>query len=334
MSALWVPAVFCAMLWAGGPFGFSRQLLLRDCKDCRCLVKSTSVCCCCSDCLTLRGMLQASRLSKAPPFTAYLQQSIVCAAQSQTTCISPGLYLAMESLRQRKPIDRVVTRSYTAATAQTPQLTLSQPPPKRRKANHAPLAPRGLNHCTVADNRTAPIAAFQTSTSPDMAFETAARSVGPSGVPANTPANVPADPNILHCWTKESMAAAAAHLATQDSGEHAPLLDAHGLYLAYWPIPLLLKLKLNAALAPLIEQHGVPDRLLAKGFTNLFNSLARSILSQQLAVKAASVIQGRFMALCKVSYLSDSTNPALPCRERMCYMVHVQMVPWSTNLQL
>jgi len=55
-----------------------------------------------------------------------------------------------------------------------------------------------------------------------------------------------------------------------------------------------------AALAPIIEQHGVPDRLLAKGFTNMFNSLARSILSQQLAVKAASVIQGRFMALCQV----------------------------------
>ena len=54
------------------------------------------------------------------------------------------------------------------------------------------------------------------------------------------------------------------------------------------------------ALASIIEQHGVPDRLLAKGFTNMFNSLARSILSQQLAVKAASVIQGRFMALCQV----------------------------------
>ena len=33
----------------------------------------------------------------------------------------------------------------------------------------------------------------------------------------------------------------------------------------------------------------------------MFNSLARSILSQQLAVKAASVIQGRFMTLCQVS---------------------------------
>lgn len=39
----------------------------------------------------------------------------------------------------------------------------------------------------------------------------------------------------------------------------------------------------------------------------MFNSLTRSILSQQLAVKAASVIHGRFMALCQV-------NVALLCR--------------------
>ena len=61
----------------------------------------------------------------------------------------------------------------------------------------------------------------------------------------------------------------------------------------------------HAALAPLIEQHGVPDKLLAKGFTNMFNSLVRSILSQQLAVKAASVIQGRFMALCQVTLATE-----------------------------
>ena len=65
--------------------------------------------------------------------------------------------------------------------------------------------------------------------------------------------------------------------------------------------PLVTKHFVHAALAPLIEQHGVPDRLLAKGFTNMFNSLAHCILSQQLAVKAARIIQGRFMALCKVS---------------------------------
>lgn len=56
-----------------------------------------------------------------------------------------------------------------------------------------------------------------------------------------------------------------------------------------------------AALAPLIAQHGVPSSLLAKGFQDMFNSLALSILGQQLAVKAAKVITGRFMALCQVS---------------------------------
>ena len=58
-----------------------------------------------------------------------------------------------------------------------------------------------------------------------------------------------------------------------------------------------------AALAPLIAQHSVPESLLAKGFRNMFSSLAMSILSQQLAVRAASVIQGRFLELCKVSTL-------------------------------
>ena len=66
----------------------------------------------------------------------------------------------------------------------------------------------------------------------------------------------------------------------------------------------------TAALAPFIHEHGVPDRLLAKGFTNMFNSLARSILGQQLAVKAASVIIGRFMNLCQVSVQVHITNPA------------------------
>lgn len=60
-----------------------------------------------------------------------------------------------------------------------------------------------------------------------------------------------------------------------------------------------------AALAPLIAQHGTPSSLLAKGFSNMFNSLALSILGQQLAVKAAKVITGRFMTLCQVSCRSS-----------------------------
>ena len=75
-----------------------------------------------------------------------------------------------------------------------------------------------------------------------------------------------------------------------------------------------------AALAPLIEQHGPPTSLLAKGFSNMFNSLARSILGQQLAVKAAKVISGRFMTLCQarcqacvvnMSFISCLASPVI-----------------------
>ena len=75
-----------------------------------------------------------------------------------------------------------------------------------------------------------------------------------------------------------------------------------------------------AALAPLIEQHGPPTSLLAKGFRNMFNSLARSILGQQLAVKAAKVISGRFMTLCQASCRASVDNmqkqvfPFSPCK--------------------
>ena len=63
-----------------------------------------------------------------------------------------------------------------------------------------------------------------------------------------------------------------------------------------------------AALAPLIEQHGLPTRLLAKGFENMFNSLARNIVGQQLAVKAAKVISGRFLTLCQASCQASVVN--------------------------
>ena len=75
----------------------------------------------------------------------------------------------------------------------------------------------------------------------------------------------------------------------------------------------------TAALAPFIHEHGVPDRLLAKGFTNMFNSLARSILGQQLAVKAASVIIGRFMALCQVSLQVNITDTERQAQHQLAW---------------
>ncbi|DBA74688.1 TPA: hypothetical protein ACH3X2_009353 [Trebouxia sp. C0005] len=217
-------------------------------------------------------MLQVRHLRHVFPFTA-ISYTSASGAQFRG-CFTPAMPgPAMDTLRQRKQVFyRVVTRSRTAdnRTHNTDQAGDTTPLPanKRRKITPPKAKRRGLNDIAEEDDGAQ---SAQTSSSVDTSF-TAVPAIAsqPSGVPASTPADVPADPNVLHCWTKDSMAAAARLLAQRD-----------------------------AALAPIIEQHGVPDRLLAKGFTNMFNSLARSILSQQLAVKAASVIQGRFMALCQ-----------------------------------
>lgn len=47
----------------------------------------------------------------------------------------------------------------------------------------------------------------------------------PSGVPASIPSGLPADPAVLHCWTKESMAEAAKYLADRDPGQKTPPAD-------------------------------------------------------------------------------------------------------------
>ena len=44
----------------------------------------------------------------------------------------------------------------------------------------------------------------------------------PSGMPASIPSGLPADPAVLHCWTKESLAEAAEYLAARDPGQSAP----------------------------------------------------------------------------------------------------------------
>ncbi len=61
-----------------------------------------------------------------------------------------------------------------------------------------------------------------------------------------------------------------------------------------------------AELAPLIDLHGVPERLLAKQGST-FATLAKSIIFQQLATKAAATIYGRVLAACCVSAL-HATN--------------------------
>ncbi|PSC71100.1 putative DNA-3-methyladenine glycosylase 2 [Micractinium conductrix] len=59
-------------------------------------------------------------------------------------------------------------------------------------------------------------------------------------------------------------------------------------------------------LAPLIEQHGPPERLLAKQGSN-FATLAKAIVFQQLATGAAATIYGRVLAACGGG---DTLSPA------------------------
>ncbi len=160
----------------------------------------------------------------------YLTYGISCTAISYTSaCVAqfrgcftsaiPGP--AMDTLRQRKHgFDRVVTRSRTAdkRTLNTPHAGDTTPVPanKRRKITPPKAKGRGLSDTAEED---AGAQSAQTSSSADTTF-TAVPAIAsqPSGVPASTPADVPADPNVLHCWTKDSMAAAARLLAQRDAG--------------------------------------------------------------------------------------------------------------------
>lgn len=86
---------------------------------------------------------------------------------------------------------------------------------------------------------------------------------------------------ILHCTIQPATghSAAACSSASNSAALHA-MHDAAGL-------------------APLIAQHGPPERLLSKS-SSCFVSLAKSILYQQLAGSAAAAIYSRFLAVCGV----------------------------------
>lgn len=61
--------------------------------------------------------------------------------------------------------------------------------------------------------------AEEATSSADTVFDTTpAIPSAPSGVPVSIPAHVPANSKVLHCWTKDSMAQAAAYLAERDPG--------------------------------------------------------------------------------------------------------------------
>ena len=113
--------------------------------------------------------------------------------------------------------DKVVTRSRTAnkRTINTHQ-AVPLPAHKRRKITPPKAKRRGLSDTAEEDDGTQ---SAQTSSSADTNFSAVpAIAAQPSGVSASIPADVPADPNVLHCWTKDSMAAAARLLAQRDAG--------------------------------------------------------------------------------------------------------------------
>lgn len=218
-------------------------------------------------------MLQV--LLRPLPVRASFRISASCVHLSKPFLLAPANF-TMDRLRQRKPVaEKAITRSRTfekrALTVQSTPVVTAEPATKKRKRALSKRKAKGLDDSAKEGSTAAASQTVQSNSSADTTYDAApAISPAPSGVPTSTPADISRDPNVLHCWTKQSMADAATQLAQRD-----------------------------AALAPFIHEHGVPDRLLAKGFTNMFNSLARSILGQQLAVKAASVIIGRFMALCQ-----------------------------------
>ena len=129
----------------------------------------------------------------------------------------------MESFRQRRISNRIATRSHTTKSAE-PEAELTdtpaQPAAKRRKTSAA-TSNKGLNAHAAAQRQNVDSSALaeQATSSADTVFDAIPTvSSAPSGLPASIPAHVPADPDVLHCWTKDSMAKAAAYLAERDAG--------------------------------------------------------------------------------------------------------------------
>lgn len=132
---------------------------------------------------------------------------------------------AMEAFRQRRASNRLAARSHVMhnpTDLPEPANTLqAQPATKKRKTTAVKPAPKGLKGQSRSQRQSdAPATlAEEATSSADTVFDAApAIPSAPSGVPVSIPAQVPADPSILHCWTKDSMAQAAAYLAERDPG--------------------------------------------------------------------------------------------------------------------
>ena len=135
---------------------------------------------------------------------------------------------AMQTFRQRRTSDRLAARSHTTQShkdmsepANTMLQAPTQPAAKKRKTTEVKPVRKGLKDRSTAQHQVDAPALFaeEATSSADTVFDaTPAIPSASSAVPVSVPAHVPADPDVLHCWTKESMAQAAACLAERDPG--------------------------------------------------------------------------------------------------------------------
>ena len=130
----------------------------------------------------------------------------------------------MDRLRQRKPVaEKAITRSRTfekrALTVQSTPVVAAEPATKKRKRAPSKRKAKGLDDSAKEGSTAAAGQTVQNDSSADTTYDAApAISPAPSGVPTSTPPDIQRDPNVLHCWTKQSMADAAAQLAQRDAG--------------------------------------------------------------------------------------------------------------------
>ena len=175
-------------------------------------------------------MLQSAGSGQACSSGFLLQQSFQqltgrIAATVERGCVLNHCSWTMDSFRQRRTSSRIATRSHKAhgitirPTAEVEDAP-AQPAAKRRKTSAAKHNSKGLGNCDASQRQHGAREVIeQAASSTDTVLSTApAVSPVPSVALSDIPSGVPADPNALNCWTKDSMAKGAAHLAAKDAG--------------------------------------------------------------------------------------------------------------------
>lgn len=120
--------------------------------------------------------------------------------------------------------------------------------------------------------------------------------------PSKTTSPVGGDDVGLKLDTSQYVLGATPASTTPTSSLPTPastLLPARGFTLAKLDAACQHLSSADERLAPLIQQHGPPLRLLAKLGTCCFASLAKSIVFQQLATGAAAAIYSRVLRVCQ-----------------------------------